>query len=316
MNYIVLDLEWNQSTEGKENSIKEMPFEIFEIGAVKLDENRQYVDSFSRYIKLQVYKQLHYIARELTHVTQSKLDEGGYFSDVAEAFLEWCGEDYMMCTWGALDLTELQRNMRYYNVPSPFPMPFKFYDLQKLYSIEYDDGDIRKSLETAVNERNIPKKQEFHSAISDAQYTAKVFAAMDFEKVSGYYSIDTYYIPQNRKQEIYVNFGTYSKYISRGFYTKEEAFSDKKVLMTTCYLCGKQAKKRIRWFTANSKIHYCLSECKEHGYIKGRFRVKEDDFGKFFVTKILKITDEAGAQEIKSRQLDMRKKRYDRRHRK
>ena len=36
MNYIVFDLEWNQSNTGQE--IKEIPFEIIEIGAVKLDE--------------------------------------------------------------------------------------------------------------------------------------------------------------------------------------------------------------------------------------------------------------------------------------
>ena len=38
MNYIVFDLEWNQClTERKEIKIA---FEIIEIGAVKLDENR------------------------------------------------------------------------------------------------------------------------------------------------------------------------------------------------------------------------------------------------------------------------------------
>ena len=35
MNYIVLDLEWNQSYRGKKYSIEEMPFEIIKIGAVK-----------------------------------------------------------------------------------------------------------------------------------------------------------------------------------------------------------------------------------------------------------------------------------------
>ena len=38
MDYIVLDLEWNQSPNGKEDSVEHLPFEIIEIGAVKLDE--------------------------------------------------------------------------------------------------------------------------------------------------------------------------------------------------------------------------------------------------------------------------------------
>ena len=34
--FIVLDLEWNQSPAGKEGSMNRLPFEIIEIGAVKL----------------------------------------------------------------------------------------------------------------------------------------------------------------------------------------------------------------------------------------------------------------------------------------
>lgn len=33
MNYIVFDLEWNQSDTGKEQEVKEIPFEIIDIGA-------------------------------------------------------------------------------------------------------------------------------------------------------------------------------------------------------------------------------------------------------------------------------------------
>ncbi len=45
-NYIVFDLEWNQSPEGKGNSIENLPFEIIEIGAVKLDSHLQLISEF------------------------------------------------------------------------------------------------------------------------------------------------------------------------------------------------------------------------------------------------------------------------------
>ena len=51
MNYIVLDLEWNQSPTGKEDEIKTIPFEIIEIGAVKLNEQQEILDQFSEMIK-------------------------------------------------------------------------------------------------------------------------------------------------------------------------------------------------------------------------------------------------------------------------
>ncbi len=51
MNYIVFDLEWNQSHIGSAGEHPRMPFEIIEIGAVKLDENYKVIDEFSRLIK-------------------------------------------------------------------------------------------------------------------------------------------------------------------------------------------------------------------------------------------------------------------------
>ena len=39
MNYIVMDLEWNQSYNGHMGEHPRMPFEIIEIGAVKVDKN-------------------------------------------------------------------------------------------------------------------------------------------------------------------------------------------------------------------------------------------------------------------------------------
>ena len=38
MNYIVMDLEWNQSAKGKQFSEDHFPFEIIQIGAAKVNE--------------------------------------------------------------------------------------------------------------------------------------------------------------------------------------------------------------------------------------------------------------------------------------
>ena len=44
MNYIVLDLEWNQSPGGKEKENPNLGFEIIEIGAVKLNSEFEQID--------------------------------------------------------------------------------------------------------------------------------------------------------------------------------------------------------------------------------------------------------------------------------
>ena len=87
MDYIVLDLEWNQSPNGKEDSVEHLPFEIIEIGAVKLDEGFRQKGEFHRLIRPQVYRQLHFKISEVTHMDMGELKHRGknfkqYFNEI------------------------------------------------------------------------------------------------------------------------------------------------------------------------------------------------------------------------------------------
>ena len=73
--YIVLDLEWNQSSRGKEGSVNCLPFEIIEIGAVKLNENFRTVSEFHRLIRPRVYRQMHFKISEVTHMSMEELED-------------------------------------------------------------------------------------------------------------------------------------------------------------------------------------------------------------------------------------------------
>ncbi|MEG2870986.1 MAG: DNA polymerase III, partial [Clostridium sp.] len=64
--FIVLDLEWNQSAHGKDGSMDRLPFEIIEIGAVKLNASLQIISEFHRLIKPRVYHQMHFKISEVT----------------------------------------------------------------------------------------------------------------------------------------------------------------------------------------------------------------------------------------------------------
>ena len=118
MNYIIFDLEWNQSPGGKKYSNSRLPFEIIEIGAVKLNEERKQVDVFQRLIKPQVYNWIHDSIHEVIHVDYKDLADGSPFPEVVKEFLEWCGKDFAFFTWGNQDVMELQRNMKYYGLLS------------------------------------------------------------------------------------------------------------------------------------------------------------------------------------------------------
>ena len=315
MNYIVLDLEWNQCPNGKCKENRNLPFEIIEIGAVKLDESRRYVDEFHQLVKPVIYKELHHITRSLVRLSIEDLSEGDDFKEAVGKFFDWCGEDYIFCTWGSMDLTELQRNCRFFGIQHSFGMPFIFYDVQKLYSLCYSDGKTRQSLEGAIEEQQFEKDIPFNAALSDALYTARILEKMDFEKVKSYTSVDTFVIPASRAEEICVVYDSYSKYISRGFRDKDELMKDGTVFSTRCYKCNRPVRRKIRWFSTNQKIYYCLACCPEHGYIKGKLKIRKNDEDVFYATKILKITDEEGVNKIRQKQIAEREKRRERRHR-
>ena len=310
MNYIVFDLEWNQSPSGKTADQSIMPFEIIQIGAVKLDENFEEQGEFSAYIIPVAYKKLHRKVSEILGVTMDDLyEQGRPFSEVCGDFLEWCGKDYIFCTWGSMDLTELQRNMAYHNGKNNLPKPLLYYDLQKLYSLEYQDGKARSTLQHAIEEFNIVQDEDYHMADSDARYTAKVLGRLSMDKFGKFYSVDTYRIPASRKEEYHLDFGNYEKYISKGFAKRETAAADREVRSCMCFKCHKPMKRLIKWFATNSKTYYGLFMCEEHGLVKGRFKVKQTDDDKNYAVRILKLTDEEGAEKIRLRQVKEREHR-------
>jgi len=314
MDYIVVDFEWNQSPYGKGTSKKHLPFEIIEIGAVKLDDNRQYVESFNAIIKPKVYKRLHYITRELTGISNDDLCHGEQFSYAIVDFMLWCGDDYMFCTWGNTDLIELQRNMKYYRLDDLLEGPIKYYNVQKLFRNLYSEDKSSNALGTAVEYFNIEKHDEFHRAIHDAKYTAEVFARMDMEKAMKLYTVDYFQNPKTKKDEISLTYDDYYKHISREFVTKEEAIADRDLRTTKCYQCGETAMKKIRWFAGKTRAYYCLAKCPEHGYMRGKIRLKRTDDGLFFAVKTLRLVDNEQAQAIYDMKKEIILKRKEKRH--
>lgn len=299
MNYIVLDLEWNQSRTADE--VAGLLFEIVEIGAVKLNDRCVMVSEFSRLVRPEVYREMNQITSRLIHLQMRELERGGPFVETAEAFLEWCGkEEYIFCTWGSLDLTELQRNMEYYKMTPLSDGPIAFLDVQKLFSLTFEDGKSRRALEYAVDWLKIEKDIPFHRAFGDAYYTAKILTAIGerhrevFQKVS----YDVFHPPVNREQEIRIRFDNYVKYISRQFPGKAEAFADREVSSSKCYLCHRNLRKKLKWFTPNGRHYYCLAHCDRHGYLKGKIRLHKTGRGALYVVKTTKLISEAEAEEL------------------
>lgn len=312
MNYIVMDLEWNQSSDGSEEVCKVLPFEIIEIGAIKLNSERKMVGEFSELIRPQVYHEMHHITGKLIHLEMDELEKGQPFVDIEEKFRQWCGEDYLFCTWGPLDLVELQRNIRYYGLEPLGDGPIAYLDVQKLFSIAYEDRKSRRTLEYAIDFLHIEKDIPFHRAFSDAYYTAKVLARME-ESVLANVSFDVFHLPRTREEEIHIVFDTYAKYISRSFADKTEAMQDKTVIATKCYLCHRNLRKKIRWFSPNGKHYYSVSCCDKHGLMKAKIRIRKTEDDRVYVVKTEKFITPEEVQDIRGKQEKAREQRRERR---
>ena len=290
--YIVFDLEWNQAL-GASRSVAGMPFEIIEIGAVKLDAGMQEIDTFREVVRPVVYPKIHFRTHEVINIGIEELRrEGISFRKACGAFLAWCykdGENPRFCTWGDADILQLRRNMRYYRMKSAFPYPMLYYDVQKLYSL--DRGESRRKvypLDEAVTELGLDASEPFHRALDDAIYTAQVLRCLDMERLKAYVSVDYFALPGSSDEVIYLKFPDYSKYVSCAYVTKEAMLSDKTVTDMICPRCNRMLRKKLRWFTTNHRQYHCIGICPEHGYVKGKIRVKHTDDGKVFAVKTIK----------------------------
>jgi len=319
MVYIVMDLEWNQSALGKSRSVVGLPFEIIEIGAVKLNENRQVLSQFQQLVRPAVYKKLHFAAKELLHISEKELKKGIPFPEAMRDFLAWCsgkGEMYRFCTWGSSDLLELQRNCHYYHMEHCFENPLFYYDIQKGYALDYA-ADCKEnknvSLEAAVEHLSIPVTGSFHRALADAQYTVSVFKGLSMNTVLSYPSVDYYQLPKTKKQEIHMVFPTYEKLVSKKYVSKEQAINDRTLRTIYCPVCKKHAKRKIRWFTNNLRNYYSMSTCEEHGFIRGKMRVRRHDDGGVYVIRTIRFASEEELEKMCSYAAVLRKKK--RKHR-
>ena len=81
MNYIVMDLEWNQAMSSKSSVFNKLPIrlrgEIIEIGAVKLNEDMSVGEEFTIDVKPVYFKRMHYKVKKLPASTRIASPRGG-----------------------------------------------------------------------------------------------------------------------------------------------------------------------------------------------------------------------------------------------
>lgn len=198
MHYIVLDLEFNQDTTSSNISTDKVsvcPFEIIQIGAIKLDSGLNAIATFSRYIKPVIYQKINDFVSELTGITMLKLINEKEFPIILDDFIQFMGDDCVLCTWGMTDTKELYRNALFHRFDLG-RLPDKVINLQPYVSIHLGHSVKRlMNLKAAVEALSIPVSYPFHNALYDAYYTAQLL-----KKLSGMELLSEQYNPNFRRE--------------------------------------------------------------------------------------------------------------------
>lgn len=177
MNFVVFDLEWNSAAPGKAGAKEnraELPFEIIEIGAVKLSAEGKPVETFTANVKPQVYKKLNkYIAR-VTRRSQESLNQGDPFPLAASDFAAFCGKAAILASWGQSDPQVLKQNLEFHDLDPSFFR--KALNLQVFFAHMAESGQTsqQRSIEYALDFLNIDADLSFHNALNDARYAGRI----------------------------------------------------------------------------------------------------------------------------------------------
>lgn len=179
MDYVVVDLEWNNAFDYK---TKKGINEIIEIGAVRLNHNLQVVDTFKQLIKPKLSKKLSTRFVDLTGITREEISEYGIPFDRAIAdFTRWsAGDDVLFMSWSNSDLYVLVSNYRRFFGTTSVSFIKKYMDVQKYCQNEMKiTGKDQVSLAHCAEMLNISIDDLcLHRALEDCYLEAECFKSV------------------------------------------------------------------------------------------------------------------------------------------
>ena len=293
MNYIVMDMEWNQPWPGSPSSKKVLPVqirgEIIQIGAVRVTEGQQVSDEFQILIKPKYYRHLNRRVSKLTGIKETQLrEEGVTFPEAIEAFRNWCGEDIVFLTWGFDDIGILRENLMLFNLDTAFTE--KWYNAQMIFNAQTDGATAQKALKTAMEIFGIEATRPAHDALGDAYHTALICARLDLKKGAAEYD------EALKSHENGFHGAELPGCIARKVYYD---FADKRAALTAmageeniCPICGSRMLGS-RWFAQPGHRYMDLATCPVDGKFLIRVRLSQQPDG---LVRVSRLTYEATSE--------------------
>lgn len=260
-NLIVFDLEWNIGYKpylfnyyGVEQTLRG---EIVAVGAVKIDENCNIIDTFEGHFRPRIFRRLQHHIAKVTGLTQKDLDNGEPIAQGIRRFMTWCGEDAVFAEWGLDDVPVLKQNLFLLNLDET--RPTTWYDLQKIFESQRPRGEGEgMTLESVVTRLGIPMERPFHDALADTLYTVDICRMLDMKK-----GIADYPTPAQMLTDglcfgdgDYRDVRVYEGFLDRDAYRNQPALRD-----APCPVCGTVLTPDEIWQKRGNNGYYTLCSC-------------------------------------------------------
>ena len=297
MHYVVVDLEWNQPLSHLSSAFRKvgdrLMFEVIQIGAVKLDEGLRMTGSFNRLITPEHYLKLHPRIRRITGITQDDLRDAPPFADAYGQFLNWCGKDAALLTWGGDDISVLKERglLRHQGRDAAF------YDLQKLYCILEERNKEHRGLQAAMAAYQVPQSEEhpFHSAVDDAYYTARVFQRFPDSRAVLEYPQQPRPIGRQKpgRQESRQDLAVRSEH---GYLMSAAA------KLVPCPVCSRKGKVTEGYVPQRSGM-MALADCPDHGLMFVEVQFVRDEENRLVARRSVSLSDEQSPAYVATKHL-------------
>ena len=293
MDYIVLDMEWNQPWPGSPSSKKVLPVdirgEIIQIGAVRVSEEQFVQDEFQIMVKPKYYRHLNRRVSKLTGIKEARLrDVGVPFPEAIRKFREWCGDDVVFLTWGFDDIGILRENLRLFGLDEGFTE--KWYNAQMIFNAQTDGSTSQKALKTAMEMFSIEATRPAHDALGDAYHTALICAMLDLKKGAREYDA-ALKSHENGFHGAELP-GCIARKVFYDYADKRQALAAMSGEENKCPVCGGRMLGS-RWFSQPGHRYMDLAACPEHGKFLIRVRLSQQPDG---LTRVSRLTYEATSE--------------------
>ena len=245
-----MDLEWNNAYM---KSAQKFVNEIIEIGAVKLNENLEIVDTYSELIKPVVSRKLRSRIKDLTHLTNEDISGGIAFNEAISKLEEWSGSDALFMTWGDTDIRTMLSNFKYFLKKDSILFIEYYADLQRYCQCFINMENIQQAgLSYAAECLQIDaEKYPHHRALDDSLLSAECFKQVfDKDKLDEFIKVCD--------ADFYARL-TFKPYVIK---SKNDPLIDKNLFNCYCDICGGKVETLKKWKFMNQSfrgLFYCAN---------------------------------------------------------